>query len=246
MLKPKVSVVIPAFNEEQYLADCIQSVRNQKTSFLFEIIVVDNGSLDKTAEIAEREGAIVIAEKKKGLSHARKTGLKNAKGEILVYFDADTKIPHGWLQTVVDYLENHPDVVGVSGNFRYYDGRFIDSLSLLFFQKVVVPPLLLVLRLFGKPDVFFGPNMVCRTEALKKAGGILENLEFYGEDAGIAKQLSTQGKVRLLQQMYVQTSARRMKEKNAFKTILLYFTSFLLLQFGNVRKVSEFSKEHTY
>lgn len=244
--KPYISVVIPAFNEERYIADCISSVKAQVVDKQFEIIVVDNASEDRTSEIAKAEGVKVIFEKNKGLSYARQAGLDLAKGLILVYFDADTRIPQGWLQTIIDYLEAHTNVVGVCGNFRYYDGRWIDNLSLFLFQKIIVPIVIMILRVFGKPDIFFGPNMVLRTDALRMAGGVNRDFKFYGEDAGIAQRLGTQGKVRLLQNKFVTTSARRLQKKNAIKTQLFYFISFLLIQFGKYKKVASFSQTEKY
>src|SRR5437867_4093008 len=94
---PKVSVVIPAYNEEHYIADCIRSVQKQQVSFPYEIIVVNNASVDKTEEVTQDLGAIVVNESKKGLAYARAAGLEVAKGEILVYLDADVRLTEDWL-----------------------------------------------------------------------------------------------------------------------------------------------------
>jgi len=86
MAKPKVSVVIPAYNE----AMSIGSVIAECKAFCDEIIVVDDGSTDDTAEIAKRSGAVVIQnERNLGVTKATQRGLNVAQGEIIVTMDAD-------------------------------------------------------------------------------------------------------------------------------------------------------------
>lgn len=87
--RPAVSVVIPAYNEERYLAACLTSLQKQ-TLKNFETIVVDNNSTDKTAEIARRFGAKVVKELKQGIIPARERGFREAKAEIIARTDADT------------------------------------------------------------------------------------------------------------------------------------------------------------
>jgi glycosyltransferase involved in cell wall biosynthesis len=85
MIKPKsprVSVIIPCFNEEAVLANCLEALRAQ-TSVPLEVIVVDNNSSDKTALIAKKFGVKVVQEKQQGLIPARNKGFSVAKGDIL-------------------------------------------------------------------------------------------------------------------------------------------------------------------
>ena len=94
-----ISVVVPAYNEEQYIAACLSSILNQKNEALHEIIVVDNASTDATAQIAASyPGVRVVLEQNKGLPYARQRGLEEAVGDIVAYIDADTKVRPGWLQ----------------------------------------------------------------------------------------------------------------------------------------------------
>lgn len=87
-----VSVVIPSYNEEEALAPVIRDVRTamQSTSWAYEIIVVDDASTDRTVKIAKAEGVCVIQHKlNRGSGASRKTGIRKARGEIIVMLDAD-------------------------------------------------------------------------------------------------------------------------------------------------------------
>ena len=88
--EPKVSVVIPAFNSERWIKTCIDSVINQ-TAKAFEIIAIDDGSTDNTADIISGYGDAVhlICQDNAGVSAARNAGLEHAIGEWIAFLDAD-------------------------------------------------------------------------------------------------------------------------------------------------------------
>ena len=93
----KYSFIIPAHNEEEYISDCIKSIKNQ-TLKDFEIIVVDNECTDKTSDIANQLGCKVIKEQKRGLSFARNKGTQVSIGEYLCFIDADGVLAKNWLE----------------------------------------------------------------------------------------------------------------------------------------------------
>ncbi len=98
----KISVIVPAYNVESYLADCLDSILNQ-TYPNIEVIVIDDGSPDRSGEIAEnykqKDRRIkVIHQENGGLSVARNSGLDNATGEFVCFIDSDD-----WIEP--DYLE---------------------------------------------------------------------------------------------------------------------------------------------
>ncbi len=78
---PLISVIVPVYNQEKYIRRCIESIDRQDYPNL-EIIVVDDGSTDKTAKLARKAGAKVICQKNAGPAKARNVGAKNAKGKI--------------------------------------------------------------------------------------------------------------------------------------------------------------------
>lgn len=95
-----ISVVIPALNAERFIGEAIESVHAQTMS-VSQIIVVDNGCSDRTAEIAAEQGALVIAEKRRGLSLARNAGIRRSTQQLIALLDSDDiwdarKIEHQW------------------------------------------------------------------------------------------------------------------------------------------------------
>jgi glycosyltransferase involved in cell wall biosynthesis len=112
-----VSVIIPCYNQAQYLGETIESVVRQ-TYPHFEIIVVDDGSTDNTSEVAARYEAVryVRQENQGRPAVPRNRGLSESKGAYLVFLDADDRLlPHA-LETGVHYLDAHPECAFVSGH----------------------------------------------------------------------------------------------------------------------------------
>jgi len=112
----KASVIIPAYNEEKTIGKTLESLKKQ--SFRdFEIIVVDDGSKDGTAEIAKKNGAKVIKQKNAGPAAARNNGARNAKGEIVVFIDADCVADERWLEHMLKPFSDK-EVAGVQGAYK--------------------------------------------------------------------------------------------------------------------------------
>src|SRR2546426_10444106 len=112
--KPLVSVVIPVYNGERYLADAIQSVREQ-TYQNFELIVVDDGSTDGSAEVVKRFGEAIryVHQANGGVCKARNTGIAVARGAYLAFLDQDDLWLPEKLAVQVAYLDSHPEVGAV-------------------------------------------------------------------------------------------------------------------------------------
>lgn len=114
MTEAKVSVVIPAFNESQTIADLIQNILRQYSDF--EIVVIDDGSADNTATVAADAGARVFSHPYNiGNGAAIKSGIRAAKGEILVFMDADGQHDPEDIGKMLDYLPEFDMVVGARG-----------------------------------------------------------------------------------------------------------------------------------
>src|SRR5438067_145281 len=115
----RVSVVIPARNEEDLLPACLDSLRDQDYPGPIEILVVDNGSEDRTAEIARARGVRVVSEPRRGYVLALARGFEQARGDIVATTDADSMPPRDWLSTLVRTYALRPDVVAVGGEVYF-------------------------------------------------------------------------------------------------------------------------------
>lgn len=121
----RVSVVIPAFNEEASIERDLAQVREAMTAFgdPWELIVVDDGSTDRTGEIAEKMGARVVRHAGNfGTGAARKTGILHARGDVVVMTDADGSYPNEQIPNLLRYFPEYDQVIGARrverGTFR--------------------------------------------------------------------------------------------------------------------------------
>lgn len=121
-LTPDVSVIIPAYNEEESILQTLSSLSAASTKKRVEIIVVDNNSADATRELAVAAGATCIEEKTQGITPARNAGLKAAKGKLILNADADTIYPPDWIDLMVQPLSDE-SIVLVYGSFAFIPTR---------------------------------------------------------------------------------------------------------------------------
>jgi len=111
---PAVSVVIPVLNGEATLGNLLAALKNQAGAGAFEIVVVDNGSADRTMDIARASGAIVLQQPVRGPSAARNLGLNHVRAEIVVFTDSDTIPSRRWLAALLAAFAD-PDVIIATG-----------------------------------------------------------------------------------------------------------------------------------
>lgn len=202
-----VSVVVPAFNEAEYIRACLQALRCQEhPGFEVEIIVVDDGSTDRTAAIARAYGARVISQARRGVSGARQAGFEAARGEVVASMDADSAPPRDWLARLVRELASEPDIVGVYGPIRWCGGKRYEewashSLSGMFFW---------LNNCIRKP-MFSGQNFAVRRQAWARVGGFDPNWAS-SEDTLLSLKLAKIGRIKFCWEIVVPTSARRIRE----------------------------------
>ena len=221
----KVSIVIPAHNEESSIGNTLKVVCGLEYDN-FEVIVVDNASSDKTAEIAKTYNNVtVVHEPRKGILFAREKGRSVAVGELIANVDADCLPTKHWLSKAVPHFKD-PSVVAVSGPYDYFDGsRFFRFMS-LFIQKTIYVFMNNFLGNSKKGGVLIGGNNIIRASALNDAGGYDTSLEFYGEDTNTAKRISKFGKIVFHPKCVMKTSARRFKKEGFLKISIKYFYHF--------------------
>jgi lipopolysaccharide/colanic/teichoic acid biosynthesis glycosyltransferase/glycosyltransferase involved in cell wall biosynthesis len=124
---PHISVVIPAKNAAATLLVCLEALKNQDGFKIwddYEVIVVDDGSTDSTADIAKKMGAIVISQPNGGPAAARNAGAKMASGELLLFTDADCIPDCNWIAELVRPFDD-PKVIGAKGVYRTNENGWI-------------------------------------------------------------------------------------------------------------------------
>jgi glycosyltransferase involved in cell wall biosynthesis len=228
-----ISFIIPCYNEEAHIKDCIRAIRKHVWYVPYEIIVVDNNCTDKTAEIAELEGAFVIKESRKGVVFARQAGYEAATGRLIANIDADSKITEGWIWEALSCLSNE-NVVAVSGPLKY------DGAS--FGLKVMTKLYYLLAKLSNDYIGVFlqGGNAMIKKSALDKVGGYDLSIAFYGEDTMTAKRIQHLGKIVFNMYMITTTSPRRLEEQGVLKTTWLYLTNYFSVTFKNKSTTNDY------
>ncbi|MEI6552941.1 MAG: glycosyltransferase family 2 protein [bacterium] len=230
----KVSIVIPAHNEEACIEKTLQKVLNQDYPD-FEVIVVDNNSTDKTSELAQKMGVKVLFEKNKGTQWARERGRLSASGEIIANLDADCLPEKNWLRRGTQHFSD-TKVVAVGGPYNYYDGRESFRVFSLIFQKTIYALFNFLMQKFNRGAVLIGGNVFLRADILEKVGGYNTNIVFYGDDTDTAKRMSKQGRVVFDTGLVVKTSARRLKSEGSFKISIIYIYHFFKVLFSSFEK----------
>jgi cellulose synthase/poly-beta-1,6-N-acetylglucosamine synthase-like glycosyltransferase len=114
----RFSIVVPAYNSAATMAECLAALNQQTVSREeYEVIVVDDGSTDATAEIASNLGAVVLRQANSGPAAARNTGIAGAHGDVVLFTDSDCMPVRGWIEQMIAPLQDH-QIVGVKGVYR--------------------------------------------------------------------------------------------------------------------------------
>ena len=167
-----VSIIIPAYNEEKYIAGCLQSIVNvnDKRPYDMEIIVIDNGSTDKTAVIASKFTDRVYTSDKENVSTARNYGASLAKGDLFVFLDADVRLTDQWGIALTQNINNIINKAILTGA-RYFVRDDPSWLEANWFEPLSKKPV----------DYINGGNILLSRKSFSQIGGFDELLET-GED----------------------------------------------------------------
>lgn len=185
MNTPKVTVLMPAYNAEKYIAEAIDSILNQ-TFTDFEYLIIDDGSTDNTwkiiQEYARKDQRIVavLNEKNLRISATLNRGIDLAKGEYIARMDADDWSYPERLEKQVDFMDKNPDMVVSGGTIEICDSelKFLNLRGYNLDDKNIRS------RLF-RYSPFCHPSIICKTEVAKKVEGynldlvVAEDYDFY-------------------------------------------------------------------
>ena len=223
-----ISIIIPSLNEGKYLDRTLLAIKGQKYDGEVEIIVSDSRSEDNTQEVARRHRATVVLSDRLGPAVGRNRGAQAAKGDILVFLDADTIPSENLLARISKTLEKR-DVVGGTCKFLPYKGGLVDWLIYAFSNAAAR-----IMINFGIPQDP-GYCFFYRREVFRKLGGLREDLVL-NETHDLAIRSKTYGNF-VYTNVPVFTSIRRFREAGYLRTIWMYLTSAITyFKTGNVSK----------
>jgi GT2 family glycosyltransferase len=184
----KISVYIPAYNSAEYLSRAIEGLLAQ-TRPADEILVIDDGSRDATAEIAARYPAVTLVRHRNncGLGAARNTAFRTARHELVASIDADCVPEPGWLAALVRHFDD-PQIAGVGGRLIEGNQRTVADR----WRRAHMP------QEWGEkqlenPRFLFGCNNMFRRSAVLAVGAYDESMRTNGEDSDLSRRLRDRG-----------------------------------------------------
>ncbi len=210
------SVIVPAFNEEKRLRACLESIRAQRTGYSYELIVSDSNSTDRTAAIAREYADKVVVCRERGTARARNEGAGLARGDILVFIDADTTIAPAYLDTIADAFRDGR-TIATSCAFKFTHR----SPKLLAAEYVTNAYYLM--RSFFRATTLPGFNVCIRRSAFERLGGFrLCHLE----DLDMSIKLRREGGTVYLARRMATTSSRRLERDGIAGSLKYYLDLF--------------------
>ncbi len=231
-----ISVIVPAYNEEQNIAACLESLERQTVPRdQYEVIVVDGGSQDRTREIAARYADLVFIQTSRKVGGARNDGAMKADGDIIATTDADCIIPPGWLEIIMDGFSRDPSVVQLYGPVDPIEAGVKNRLFLAFANTF---------SRFGYYTGLFyytlGCNSAFRKDTFMEAG--MYACIDAGDDLEIARRMREHGRVKFENRMRVFFSMRRYEQFGTLRS--LYEWVYIVAQGGESEKKSYTRKEY--
>lgn len=224
----KISIVIPAFNEEKFLPTCLDSLVHQKTIHDFEVLVVDNASTDKTRAVANsfknKLNIKIISESKRGRGAARATGFNQAHGSIICSTDADIILPQNWIEKIIKPFEN-PLIVATTCTCKIVDLSPIKNKILSTLQPIAMK----VFKVIFKHYWLSGFNFAIRKEIYRKTHGFNRKLNAQ-EDIQLGFEVMKLGTIELIPDNPVIFSGRRFKN-GILRGLFPYLQTFIKYYF---------------
>ena len=199
-----VSIIVVNWNARGLLARCLQCVASTVKQISYEVIVVDNGSSDGSQEMVKRDFPqvrLIENEKNVGFATANNQGMAIAQGRYVLLLNSDAFVNEGTLDTMVAFMDEHPDAGMAACKLLYEDGTVqpsashFPSLETEFYTAVGLEKLFPTSRVFGKyqmrywdhndmreVDVILGAFMLVRREAIDQVGMMDPSFFMYSEE----------------------------------------------------------------
>ncbi len=211
----KISIVIPAHNEEKYIGKCLSSIHQQliPADMEVEIIVVLNRCTDKTGDIAKSHGAIIVSDDAKNLSAIKNTGVSHASAEWIITIDADSWMSQGVLAEIYQYVKS-PHCLG--GGIRIKPERL--SLGIFVGYAMMLIPAFFLRLSFGmywfKKKDFDGIGGFDENRHIAEDVDFLKRLKCYGRQSGKRHTI--------ISRAFITTSCRKFDEFGDWHFVRLF------------------------
>lgn len=229
----RLAVVIPAFNEEAFIGNLLESLTRQSYRN-FEVVVVDSQSDDRTCEVVETyrdrlPSLKIVKAPVRGLALARNTGANASEAEDIVFMDADGMVPPTFLQDLVRDMRKRELKIATTlvrpvshGLFDRFFYGFLLEWGLRIFQYFF--------------PIVTGSCIAVQREIFEKVGGFDPTIEF--EDSALVRKAARLGRFRVLVSTSVTTSVRRLDSFGRWRVLLklLFFGIFRRLLAGEMRR----------
>jgi len=202
----KVSVVVPAYNEEGIIGRCLKSLRSQTVPC--EIVVCDNNSTDDTYEISRRYADKVVKEKRQGVAYAFNAAIRASDGELIALTGADCIVPPTWIESFLKEFRDKKVIAcyGPVVTLEKTHRRTFKAYNL--FNKVLVK-----LKLsWGVSDA----NMMIRRDVIERVGLFDPRVQML-EDSWLLKKIRKYGRITFINHNVVKTSVRRLEKSGIVK-----------------------------
>ncbi|MCC7553536.1 MAG: glycosyltransferase [Methanobacteriaceae archaeon] len=207
----KISIIIPTFNEEEYLPVLLESIKNQIYED-YEIIVADADSEDKTVEIAKSYDCSIVEGGLPGVG--RNNGAKIAKGELLLFLDSDLQLPKDYLIKLVDEFTSEDIGIGITQMEPLSEKREDKVLHNLANWFMIASEKI-------KPHGAGCYGIISKKSLHDYCGGFNEKLNF-GEDTDYIERLAKLEEFKVLRKPKIRVSTRRLEEEGLYTLIMQY------------------------
>ncbi len=223
---PAIDVIVPAYNEERSIGQCLDSLTHQTFEGAYRIIVIDNNSTDHTREIVKSFPQVILKkENKKGYVYAVKSGVeKYSIAPIVAQTDADTIVDRKWLEEISSAFKDDPSLIACGGPFYFHDGNPI-------FRTIVNG------MNYVNPKAFSfylcGVNMAYKKKSYVQIGGYDSSVNL-GADTLLGMKLNKIGNVKFFSSQFVWTTSRRFsRPRYVLKEVTRQSTNFLSIKLRN-------------
>jgi len=227
-----ISIVIPTYNEEKYLENCLLSLADQDYKGDYEIIIADS-STDKTREIAKKYGAKIISLPRSTPAIARQAGFAASSGQIIATLDADNIVPPNWLSQIDKEFKQDPNLVCLFGFIKPLEKKLVDELLLILFNWVNILSFHFLNKL-----VLTGANEAIKRDTFVRIGGCLPlnlpeaHCDIF-DQSDLLFRLRKEGKIKFSSRMKLFFSMRRFHHFGYFQVFLTGFKTWWSLHFSS-------------